>query len=202
MHDAPLFLFITIQICSLSLSCDLLKISLIYVFPASKNSSCKLIKQSNQPVHTLFCQFCTHLFYIEGNGKESKVHEDLILTKMAETFVVHIVFHLFEHGFRLYTALSSVLQSFLGAEQLFGILPVFSEPVIQFYRPVSFCFKTAASQGTAFTPDNSVPCIFADISGCGFHMSGSYSLKVCQNAPLLSFTHKAPACESRGFVHN
>ena len=44
MHDAPLFLFITIQICSLSLSCDLLKISLIYVFPASKNSSCKLIK--------------------------------------------------------------------------------------------------------------------------------------------------------------
>ena len=68
MHDAPLFLFITIQICSLSLSCELLKISLIYVFPASKNSSCKLIKQSNQPVHTLFCQFCTHLFYIEGNG--------------------------------------------------------------------------------------------------------------------------------------
>ena len=68
MHDAPLFLFITIQICSLSLSCDLLKISLIYVFPASKNSSCKLIKQFNQPVHTLFCQFCTHLFYIEGNG--------------------------------------------------------------------------------------------------------------------------------------
>ena len=62
------FLFITIQICSFSLSCDLLKISLIYVFPASKNSSCKLIKQSNQPVHTLFCQFCTHLFYIEGNG--------------------------------------------------------------------------------------------------------------------------------------
>ena len=62
------FLFITIQICSFSLSCDLLKISLIYVFPASKNSSCKLIKQSNQPVHTFFCQFCTHLFYIEGNG--------------------------------------------------------------------------------------------------------------------------------------
>ena len=62
------FLFITIQICSFSLSCDLLKISLIYVFPASKNSSCKLIKQSNQPVHTLFCQFYTHLFYIEGNG--------------------------------------------------------------------------------------------------------------------------------------
>ena len=107
------FLFITIQICSLSLSCDLLKISLIYVFPASKNSSCKLIKQSNQPVHTLFCQFCTHLFYIEGNGKEGKVHEDLILSKMAETFVIHIVFHLSEHGFRFYASLSSVFQPFL-----------------------------------------------------------------------------------------
>ena len=202
MHDAPSFLFITIPLGSFSLSYDILRISLIYVFATSKYSYCKLIKPSNQPIHTFFSHFCTHLFYIEGNGKEGKVHEDLILTKMAETFVVHIVFHLFEHGFRLYTALSSVLQSFLGAEQLFGILPVFSEPVIQFYRPVSFCFKTAASQGTAFTPDNSVPCIFADISGCGFHMSGSYSLKVCQNAPLLSFTHKAPACESRGFVHN
>ena len=102
MHDAPLFLFITIQICSLSLSCDLLKISLIYVFPASKNSSCKLIKQSNQPVHTLFCQFCTHLFYIEGNGQEGKVHEDLVLSKMSETFVVHLVFNLSENGMEAY----------------------------------------------------------------------------------------------------
>lgn len=143
MHDAPLFLFITIQICSLSLSCDLLKISLIYVFPASKNSSCKLIKQSNQPVHTLFCQFCTHLFYIEG--KEGKVHEDLILSKMAETFVVHIVFHLFEHSFRFYASLSSVFQSFLGTQQLFGFLPVSSESVILFYRPVPLCLKISAS---------------------------------------------------------
>ena len=174
----------------------------LYAFATSKYSYCKLIKPSNQPIHTFFSHFCTHLFYIEGNGKEGKVHEDLVLSKMAETFVIHIVFHLSEHGFRFYASLSSVFQPFLGAELLFGFLPVFSEPVIQFYRPVSFCFKTAASQGTAFTPDSSVPCIFADISGCGFHMSGSYSLKVCQNAPLLSFTHKAPACESRGFVHN
>ena len=71
MHDAPSFLFIIIQIGLFSLGCDLLKISLIYVFPVSKNSSYKLVKQSNQPVHNFFCQFCTHLFYIEGNGKES-----------------------------------------------------------------------------------------------------------------------------------
>ncbi|WP_027325177.1 hypothetical protein [Bacteroides pyogenes] len=36
MHDALPFLFIAIQIGSLSLSCDILKISLIYVFPALK----------------------------------------------------------------------------------------------------------------------------------------------------------------------
>ena len=50
-----------------------------------------------------------------------------------------------ERGFRLYAFLSSVFQPFLGAEQFFGFLPVFPEPVIQFYRPVSFCFKTSES---------------------------------------------------------
>ena len=93
---------------------------------------------------------------------------------MAETFVIHIVFHLSEHGFRFYASLPSVFQSFLRAEQFFGSPLVLSKPMIQFYRPVSFCFKTAASQGTAFTPDSSVPCIFADISGCGFHIPGAY----------------------------
>ena len=145
MHDTPSFLFITIQLGSFSLSCDILRISLIYVFATSKYSYCKLIKPSNQPIHTFFSHFCTHLFYIEGNGKEGKVHEDLILSKMAETFVIHIVFHLSEHGFRFYASLSSVFQPFLGTEQLFGILPIFSEPVIQFYRPVPLCFKTSAS---------------------------------------------------------
>ena len=129
----------------ISLSCDFLRISLIYVFPASKNSSCKLIKQSNQPIHTFFSHFCTHLLYIESNGKEGKVHEDLVLPNMSETFVVHIVFNLSEHGFRFYASLSSVFNTFLGTKQLFGFPLVFSEPVIQFYRPVSFCFKTTAS---------------------------------------------------------
>ncbi len=136
MRDAPSFLFITTQIGSFSLSCDLLKISLIYVFPASKNSSCKLIKQSNRPTHTFFSHFCTHLLYIEGNGKEGKVHKDLILPKMAEAFIVHIVFNLSEHGFRFYTSLSSMFHPFLEAEQLSGFLLVFSKPV----SVLSSCF--------------------------------------------------------------
>ena len=139
------FFFVDYKNRLIFLSCDILRISLIYVFAASKYSYCKLIKQSSQPIHTFFSHFCTYLFYIEGNGKEGKVHEDLVLSKMAETFVIHIVFHLSEHGFRFYASLSSVFQPFLGAELLFGFLPVFSEPVIQFYRPVSFCFKTTAS---------------------------------------------------------
>ena len=163
MHDAPSFLFITIQIGSFSLCCDNSRISLIYVFPVSNNSSYKLIKPSNQPARTFFCQFCTHLFYIEGNGKEGKVHEDLVLSKMSDAFVVHVVFNLSEHGFRFYASLPSVFQPFLGAEQLFSFPLVFPKSVIQFYRPVSFCFKTTAPQGTVFTPDSSVPGIFADI---------------------------------------
>ena len=139
------FFFVDYKNRLIFLSCDILRISLIYVFATSKYSYCKLIKQSNQSIHTFFSHFCTHLFYIEGNGKEGKVHEDLILSKMAETFVVHIVFHLSEHGFRLYTSLPSVLQSFPAAEQLFGFLFVSSESVIQFYCPVPLCLKTSAS---------------------------------------------------------
>ena len=107
------FFFVDYKNRLIFLSCDILRISSIYVFPASKYSYCKLIKQSNQSIHTFFSHFCTYLFYIEGNGKEGKVHEDLILSKMAETFVIHIVFHLSEHGFRFYASLSSVFQSFL-----------------------------------------------------------------------------------------
>ena len=111
------FFFVDYKNRLIFLSCDILRISLIYVFATSKYSYCKLIKQSNQSIHT----------------------------KMAETFVVHIVFHLFEHSFRFYASLSSVFQSFLGTQQLFGFLPVSSESVILFYRPVPLCLKISAS---------------------------------------------------------
>ena len=39
MHDAPSFLFITIQIGSFSLCCDNSRISLIYVFPDGCNTT-------------------------------------------------------------------------------------------------------------------------------------------------------------------
>ena len=119
----------------------MLKISLIYAFPASEEGGCKPTKQFNQPAHACFCHYRTHLFYIEGNGKEGEVHKGLVLPKMAETFVVHVVFYLPEHGFRFYASSSPVFQPFLGAEQLFGFLLVFPEPVVQFYRPVPLALK-------------------------------------------------------------
>ena len=101
---------------SKSSSSDILKISLIYVFPASEESGCKLTKQLNQPVYAYFCHYCTHLFYIEGNGKEGEVHKDLVLSEMPETFVVHVIFYLSEHGFRFYASSPPVFQPFLGAK--------------------------------------------------------------------------------------
>ena len=60
---------------------------------------------------------------------------------MSESFVVHIVFNLSEHGFRFYASLPSVFQPFLRAEQLFSFPLVSPKSVIQFYRPVSFALK-------------------------------------------------------------
>ena len=139
------FFSLAIKIGSCTLSCDILWISLIYVSPTSEYSVGKPIKQFSQPANTSFFHLGTHLFYIEGNGKEGKVHEGLVLPKMAETLVVHIVFHLSEHGFRFYAPLSPVFQAFPGAEQPFGFLPVSPEPVVQFNRPVPLCFKAPAS---------------------------------------------------------
>ena len=62
------FFFVDYKNRLIFLSCDILRISLIYVFATSKYSYCKLIKQSNQSIHTFFSHFCTHLFYIEGKA--------------------------------------------------------------------------------------------------------------------------------------
>ena len=48
------FFFVDYKNRLIFLSCDILRISLIYVFATSKYSYCKLIKLSNQPVHTFF----------------------------------------------------------------------------------------------------------------------------------------------------
>ena len=56
----------------------------------------------------LFCYLATHFLQIEGDGEEGKVHVDLVLTKMPEPFISHVVFHLAEDCLRLYASSSPV----------------------------------------------------------------------------------------------
>lgn len=105
----------------------------------------KAVKVFDWPIYPLFIHLGTHLFYIEGDGQEGKVHKDLVLSKMTEALVVHVEFYLSKYSFRFYTPLPSVFQSFFGTEKFPGFLFVYPESVIQFYRPVSFSFKTQTS---------------------------------------------------------
>ena len=43
---------------------------------------------------TSLSHFCHHFLYIKGNGKEGKVHFDLVFSKMSESFVAVISLHL------------------------------------------------------------------------------------------------------------
>lgn len=52
--------------------------------------------------------FCHHFLNIKGNGKEDKVHIDLVYAKMAKTIVRHIVFNLPENSFRLDASPASI----------------------------------------------------------------------------------------------
>ena len=59
MSDAPSFFRQLQKKSSISSSSDILKISLIYVFPASEESGCELTKQFNQPVYAFFSHLGT-----------------------------------------------------------------------------------------------------------------------------------------------
>ena len=52
--------------------------------------------------------FCYNFLNIKGNGKEGKVHIDLVYAKMAKTIVRHIVFNLPENSFRLDASPASI----------------------------------------------------------------------------------------------
>ena len=57
--------------------------------------------------------FCHHFLYIKGNGKEGKVHFDLVYTDMAKTTICHIAFNLSENRFWLDASPSSMPKTFL-----------------------------------------------------------------------------------------
>ena len=87
----------------------------------------------------LFCYFATHFLQIESNGKEGKVHGDLVLAKMSEPFITHVVFDLAENGFGFDTSSASVFQSFFGGKKFTSLFLILVEAVIDFQgSPVYF----------------------------------------------------------------
>ena len=72
----------------------------------------KAVKVFNWPIYPLFIHLGTHLFYIEGDGQEGKVHKDLVLSKMTEALVVHVEFYLSKYSFRFYTPPAPMPDSF------------------------------------------------------------------------------------------
>ena len=57
--------------------------------------------------------FCHHFLNIKGNGKEGKVHFDLVYTDMAKTTICHIVFNLSENRFWFDASPCSMPKTFL-----------------------------------------------------------------------------------------
>ena len=99
---------------------------------------------------TLLFGFSGHFLDVEGNGKEGKVHGDLVLTEVAEAFVVHVVLHLSEDRLRLYGTLGAVLKSFFRGQPLARLALVFHEAVVDLNLPVTVPLLVASpSQGAS-----------------------------------------------------
>ena len=131
------------------------------------------------PFHTLLHQFCTHFLYIEGYGKEGKIHRDLVLVYMSEAFVLHVVFHLSEHGLGFYAAFPPVPDPFLGCQPLPGFLLVGVEPVVDFDDAVSLALEAEAPERTAFTPLCPVAGAFGNVSTVGLSPSVPIRFMCC-----------------------
>lgn len=117
--------------------------------------------------YSSFCKFCTQFFNVEGYGEEGKVHCNLVFSKMSETAVCHVVFHLSEdcHGF--YAPPSPVFDSFF-VSQSFTCPPfVFIQPVINFDDTISRRFKATSAQRTSFASLSLIADTFGNISAFG-----------------------------------
>ena len=60
----------------------------------------------------LFGYLAAHFLQIEGDGKEGKVHCDLVFAEVTEPFITHVVFHLAEDSLRFNTSSSSMFEAF------------------------------------------------------------------------------------------
>ena len=120
------------------------------------------------PVFGLFGYLCAHFLDVEGNGKEGKVHRDLVFAEVAEAAVCHIELHLSKDGFGLYASSPPVSESFFGCEQFAGFSFVFVQSVVYLdCAPVAFSFVAETPQRTAPAVLCAVTGVFAPVAACG-----------------------------------
>lgn len=103
-----------------------------------------------------------------GDGKEGKVHRDLVFASVAEPLVLPVEFYLSEDGLRLYTPSPPVLFSIIGSESCLRFLPVASEPVVDLDDPVALGLEATSSQRASFTTLRLVPRALRDLSAFCF----------------------------------
>ena len=70
-------------------------------------------KWASSPGLWPFCDLRAHFLYVEGYGKEGKVHGDLVLAEVPKTTVCHVELHLPEYGFWLDASSSPMPDPFL-----------------------------------------------------------------------------------------
>ncbi len=132
-----------------------------------------------------------HLLDIEGSGKEGKVHVDLVLTEVAEPFVLHVVFHLPEDGLWLYWAVGSVLESFLRGEPVPCLLLVAHELVVGLDGSCRlFALVATPPQGTALAVLGPVDTRECPVAAFGLGMRSA-------DTPLSCGTNRRCSCSRR-----
>ena len=95
-------------------------------------------------------QLSTHFLQIEGNGKEGKVHIDLVFANMTEASVRHIVFHLSENSLGFYASPASMPYPLLRSKQFTRLFLVGFQMVVTLNHTfVTSGIETQASQWTS-----------------------------------------------------
>ena len=110
---------------------------------------------------------CAHFLQVEGNGKESEVHEDLFQPEVSETFIPHVVLHLPGHRLGFYGAAGTVHQSFFRVKPFARFPFVLSQAVVHLYGAVSRLGLEALSpERAAFTTRRPVLGRFRRVAAC------------------------------------
>lgn len=110
------------------------------------------------PPLVAFCHCWAHFLQVKGNGKEDKVHFNLVNSQMAEPSVCHVVFHLSEDGLRFYAPTSSVPDSIFRDKPLPCFSPVSVQAVIDFDDSASLSLEIASQERAFLTAPGLVAC--------------------------------------------